>query len=90
MTEKTVRRRRWRAIGKFFAAIIVINVIVGIAGIAFMMLYYGEVDGQGRAALVTFMILNTIFASPVALYLYWWELHPVQTPDSDQYNDPKE
>ncbi|MCK0714138.1 hypothetical protein ACFO0U_15130 [Chromohalobacter sarecensis] len=89
MTEKTVQRRRWRAIGKFFAAIIVINVIVGIAGIAFMMLYYGEVDGQGRAALVTFMILNTIFASPVALYLYWWELHPVQTPESDQYNDPE-
>ncbi|MDV6320376.1 hypothetical protein [Chromohalobacter sp. HP20-39] len=90
MTEKMVRRRRWRAIGKFFAAIIVINVIVGIAGIAFMMLYYGEVDGQGRAALVTFMVLNTIFASPVALYLYWWELHPVQTPESDQYNDPKQ
>nr|CDQ33191.1 hypothetical protein BN993_02628 [Virgibacillus halodenitrificans] len=90
MTEKTVRRRRWRAIGKFFAAIFVINVIVGIAGIAFMMLYYGEVDGEGRAALVTFMILNTLFASPVALYLYWWELHPVQTPESDQYNDPRQ
>ncbi|MGO1342951.1 hypothetical protein [Chromohalobacter japonicus] len=82
--------RKLKAIFKFFAAIFVINVIVGVAGIAFMMLYYGEVDGQGQAALVTFMILNTIFASPVALYLYWWELHPVQTPESDQYNDPRQ
>ncbi|MCT8467765.1 hypothetical protein KZO85_04145 [Chromohalobacter canadensis] len=82
--------RKLKAIFKFFAAILVINVIVGVAGIAFMMLYYGEVDGQGWAALVTFMILNTIFASPVALYLYWWELHPVQTPESDQYNDHRQ
>ncbi|WP_287124078.1 hypothetical protein [Chromohalobacter sp.] len=83
------RRRRRRGLIKFFAAIVIINLIVGVAGILFMMLYYGGVDGQGWAALVAFMILNTVFASPVAVYLYWWELHPVQSTDSDQYNDPR-